>query len=296
MPESVCVTSSVMGACWAHCLSTETEEVMGLLLGHPHPQGPRVLSLRVCRRLTKQKDRVEVDPDSLTKATEEAERLGVRVLGWYHSHPHITVHPSHVDLATQMSYQTYIDKDFVGLIFSVFNYDPVAGVDTKEVIAFQTEEGNECKYININITLPDPEWIPVVNEAFFSLSGILQEEELNEFSAAENGSDIASVYNGSVLTGNLCQIYSLVTEPSLQASKVLKEAAEATTEALQQRKKELEEFLEAMEKDVPSSDESKDMPRFTDTGIPGRKVDRKSLSLSRVNSLKNDYGKGNTTI
>lgn len=51
------------------------------------------------------------------------------------------MHPSYVDLATQLAYQTYIDQDFLGLIFSVFNYDHVAGVDPKEVTAFQTEEG-----------------------------------------------------------------------------------------------------------------------------------------------------------
>lgn len=91
------------------------------------------------------------------KAAAEAERLTVelkrpmRVLGWYHSHPHITVCPSHVgmyqnyffskylsninsiqknscyihyfyfvDVRTQATYQT-MDHSFVGLIFSVFS-------------------------------------------------------------------------------------------------------------------------------------------------------------------------------
>ena len=45
-----------------------------------------------------------------------------RVVGWYHSHPHITVLPSHVDINTQKDYQM-MDGNFVGLIFSVFNKD-----------------------------------------------------------------------------------------------------------------------------------------------------------------------------
>ena len=54
------------------------------------------------RRLDKRKDRVEIASASLTAAIEHAEVLSVRsgrptrVLGWYHSHPHITVWPSHV--------------------------------------------------------------------------------------------------------------------------------------------------------------------------------------------------------
>lgn len=42
------------------------------------------------------------------------------MLGWYHSHPHITVWPSHVDVGTQADYQL-MDENFIGLIFSCFN-------------------------------------------------------------------------------------------------------------------------------------------------------------------------------
>lgn len=54
------------------------------------------------RRSDKRSDRVEISPEQLTAAAIEAESLGARfqrniqVLGWYHSHPHITVWPSHV--------------------------------------------------------------------------------------------------------------------------------------------------------------------------------------------------------
>lgn len=44
----------------------------------------------------------------------------VKVIGWYHSHPHITVVPSHVDCRTQALYQS-LDARFIGLIFSAFS-------------------------------------------------------------------------------------------------------------------------------------------------------------------------------
>lgn len=46
--------------------------------------------------------------------------VAVRVLGWYHSHPHITPYPSAVDLNSQLTYQS-MDTNWVGLIFSVFS-------------------------------------------------------------------------------------------------------------------------------------------------------------------------------
>ena len=76
----------------------------------------------------------------------------MRVLDKYNSQPHITVHPSHVDLATQASYQT-MDINFVGLIFSVFNYDPNTGIDSKEVAAFQSVKGEGGMNIYRNIPL-----------------------------------------------------------------------------------------------------------------------------------------------
>ncbi|GFH22308.1 MPN domain-containing protein, partial [Haematococcus lacustris] len=54
-------------------------------------------------RTDRRKDRVESSPEQMARCSAHAERLsretGVRcrVVGWYHSHPHITVLPSHVD-------------------------------------------------------------------------------------------------------------------------------------------------------------------------------------------------------
>ena len=101
-------------------------------------------------RLAEQ-DRVEASPEQMARCSAEAERYSrshgvlTRIIGWYHSHPHITVHASHVDIRTQVrisscgalmllrvefptctvalwqaNYQM-MDSGFVGLIFSAFN-------------------------------------------------------------------------------------------------------------------------------------------------------------------------------
>lgn len=101
-----------------------------------------VCSLSMMRRLDKQPDRVEISPEQLSAAAIEAEVMGeqlkrsIQVVGWYHSHPHITVWPSHVgiailivnshilnfclvDVRTQADYQV-MSPNFIGLIFSCF--------------------------------------------------------------------------------------------------------------------------------------------------------------------------------
>lgn len=62
----------------------------------------RISAPVMLRRSDKRKDRVEISPEQLSGAAELAEKLQeelerpMRVIGWYHSHPHITVWPSHV--------------------------------------------------------------------------------------------------------------------------------------------------------------------------------------------------------
>ncbi|KAI3749959.1 hypothetical protein L2E82_20581 [Cichorium intybus] len=64
-----------------------------------------------------------------------------RVIGWYHSHPHITVLPSHVDVRTQAMYQL-LDSGFIGLIFSCFNGDQYK-IGRIQVTAFQSLDGKQ---------------------------------------------------------------------------------------------------------------------------------------------------------
>ncbi|KAF5837344.1 JAB1/Mov34/MPN/PAD-1 ubiquitin protease-domain-containing protein [Dunaliella salina] len=121
---------------------------MGLLLGDCKEDGSGALVSRIWMaypqiRTDRRKDRVESSPEQMARCCAHAERLSretgvpTRVVGWYHSHPHITVLPSHVDVRTQAMYQM-LDPGFAGLIFSVFNSDPVSKTGQIQLTAFQS--------------------------------------------------------------------------------------------------------------------------------------------------------------
>ena len=101
-------------------------------------------------------DRVEASPEQLSRCAAAAEQFtqqgGVRtrVIGWYHSHPHITVLPSHVDIKTQAAYQM-LDDGFVGLIFSTFDEARIWLILAYVYLTFTT-------------------WVPYATNACFSLS------------------------------------------------------------------------------------------------------------------------------
>ena len=242
---------SVLSACWSHALTTEAEEVMGLLMGKVEGEVVRLSSLTPIRRITKQKDRVEIDNNSLVAASRRAEELGLQVLGWYHSHPHITVHPSHVDLRTQLNYQA-LDKSFIGLIFSVFNADPVQSQDTREVVAFQTREtdsGSTCRYIALqavaNMMGQGTEAVPgSVLSALASIPTILMEEELEEYSKA-GGGDVL-LHNTALVVAALEEQGRLVAGHSLQALRASLELAKQRTGQLTERKQRVMEQLQGL--------------------------------------------------
>uniref|UniRef100_A0A7S3NGQ4 MPN domain-containing protein n=1 Tax=Aureoumbra lagunensis TaxID=44058 RepID=A0A7S3NGQ4_9STRA len=130
----------------AHALSTEDEEVMGLLLGkldydkrNGIAERANIFKVLPLSRTDKRADRVEVDSSQLAIASEEAEADGLTVVGWYHSHPHITAAPSHVDAQTQGQYQA-LDSGFVGLICAAFQGDRHDLPPSLKVIAFQSDD------------------------------------------------------------------------------------------------------------------------------------------------------------
>ena len=153
-------------------------------------------------------------------ASEFAEGLSGarRVLGWYHSHPRMTVHPSHVDLATQANYQL-MDSDFVGLIFSVFNYDSTNHVDSKEAIAFQTDRG-KCRYIKLDLITQDwsMERERTVLEAVNRIPDILMQEEHDECRRAceDHGDELSLIHNQGCLMAQLSAQTSVITAPILE--------------------------------------------------------------------------------
>ncbi|XWS16428.1 hypothetical protein CRYUN_Cryun34aG0086500 [Craigia yunnanensis] len=92
-----------------------------------------------------------------------------RVIGWYHSHPHITVLPSHVDVRTQAMYQL-LDSGFIGLIFSCFSED-TNKVGRIQVIAFQSSDGKQ-NHVSGSVALS-----PVYRSSVIDLESSLSSSE-----------------------------------------------------------------------------------------------------------------------
>ncbi|XP_058146966.1 lys-63-specific deubiquitinase BRCC36 isoform X3 [Dasypus novemcinctus] len=182
--QAVHLESDAFLVCLNHALSTEKEEVMGLCIGELNDD-PRsdskfaytgtemravaekvdtvkivhIHSVIILRRSDKRKDRVEISPEQLSAASTEAERLAeltgrpMRVVGWYHSHPHITVWPSHVDVRTQAMYQM-MDQGFVGLIFSCFIEDKNTKTGRVLYTCFQSIQAQKSSEPILSITFP----------------------------------------------------------------------------------------------------------------------------------------------
>lgn len=178
----VYVTDTVVQSCLAHALTTEKEEVMGVLLGNVSlvdgvppasaqddtwnaslHNGSTALQSKVAtvwashimQRSVRRSDRVEVAAEVLISASDKAEELtrstgiDMRVIGWYHSHPQITPFPSTVDLNSQKQYQQ-MDSGWVGLIFSVFHTDS-SGRNDCSIHCFQTGPGD--RHLKVPLTV-----------------------------------------------------------------------------------------------------------------------------------------------
>jgi len=110
---------------------------MGFVLGSIENKYADVASILVLERKDKRKDRVEISADEMAKASQIAEEMKLRIIGWYHSHPHITVPPSPLDVFYQYQYNLHFDKGFFGLILSVFSTDKDMRGEIK-LIGFQS--------------------------------------------------------------------------------------------------------------------------------------------------------------
>lgn len=225
------LSADVYMVCLSHALSTEKEEVMGLLIGEiDETRVAHISAVIVLRRSDKRKDRVEISPEQLSDASTQAEALAalqckpMRVLGWYHSHPHITVWPSHVDVQTQAIYQM-MDEGFVGLIFSVFSEDSTTKLHQVQVTCFQSvnQGGDSERYVRAEIPLyivPSTHISNACLEALVQLPQILRQEEQDMFGFTKHVPQLdllTKMHNGSVFVKALCNIAESVSGPLLQS-------------------------------------------------------------------------------
>jgi BRCA1/BRCA2-containing complex subunit 3 len=126
--DSVKLSSDIFRGLLSHSFLTEHEEVLGLLYGNYEANEVRIWGSINLIRNCKERDRVEVDELQLSQAMHKAEDLSESLqqasllVGWFHSHPNITIFPSRVDLNTQKSLQS-LGQHFIGIIISCFSRD-----------------------------------------------------------------------------------------------------------------------------------------------------------------------------
>ncbi|CAD5118762.1 DgyrCDS7438 [Dimorphilus gyrociliatus] len=209
---------------------------MGLCLGEVDEinEETRITSISVLIRSDKRPDRVEISPEQQLEARAKAERIAeetkkpIRVVGWYHSHPHITVWPSHVDIRTQANYQA-LDRAFVGLIFSVFNEDSSTKLQKTQLICFRSEEEghNRLRHVEIPIEI-EPNSLETKHgesgKLLIDLYDTLNREEREMFD--NSMSNISDPSNAIILTNEfssaLMKQMQIVGAPILQVNKAFR--------------------------------------------------------------------------
>ncbi|XP_028407772.1 lys-63-specific deubiquitinase BRCC36-like [Dendronephthya gigantea] len=253
--------------CLTHAFSTDREEIMGLLIGEIDEFNvSHVFTVFMLRRSDKRKDRVEISPEQLSHASTQAEQLGMlttrkcpmRILGWYHSHPHITVWPSHVDVQTQAMYQM-MDPGFVGLIFSCFNDDTASSRGQIQLTCFQSHVNSSMEYRRVEVPVrivPSETISDACLEALEQLPDILGQEEeevyqktLNKVKpekATKKNDLLTIVHNGAVFTKSLCRVIEVMCGPLMQTLENRLDRNERKTKELLREKEELERRLEAI--------------------------------------------------
>ncbi|KAK2545331.1 Brcc3 [Columba livia] len=311
--QAVYLEADAFLVCLNHALSTEKEEVMGLCIGEVDTSRiVHIHSVIILRRSDKRKDRVEISPEQLSAASTEAEisfsrdnstrtsevvlpqtsfyvllaemtGRPMRVVGWYHSHPHITVWPSHVDVRTQAMYQM-MDQGFVGLIFSCFIEDKNTKTGRILYTCFQSIQAQKSSEVPTNHThavhhsffpllycfevnsvscpsryerieipihvVPHETIGKVCLESAIELPKILCQEEQDAYRRIHSLTHLDSVtkiHNGSVFTKNLCSQMSAISGPLLQWLEDRLEQNKQRVQELQQEKEQLLEELAALE-------------------------------------------------
>jgi len=232
MLKEVILLEEVYKLCCLHAYTTDSEEIMGLLLGLANEDKTRLFisSIVITPRKVKEDSRVEIDPAILLQGSEAAEKLKeetgkpIQCIGWYHSHPKITIPPSHVDLNTQLNFQKYMDKSFVGLIFGSYQTLHNHCVRT-EAIAFQTEvlKDKQRKERIITMTVRPSLDYPVkcmVEHClgqFTNLCKTLIEEEKREYDQAQSNllpdQILGKIHNLAVHNKTLTKLMELYIDP-----------------------------------------------------------------------------------
>ena len=256
--KHVVISADAYMVCLTHALSTEKEEIMGLCIGEiDENRVCHISAVMILRRSDKQPDRVEISPEQLSAASTHAEQLAeelkrpMRVIGWYHSHPHITVWPSHVDVRTQAMYQM-MDEGFVGLIFSVFNQDKSAK-NRIQMTCFQSinqsPEGEPPQYLRLEIPIhieQSKTYSRPNLDSLVELPCILSMEEHEMYTKAVENNQLdllTHIHNAAEHSKSLCHIVEVLGGPLMQVLENRLEHNKDKIQELLKRKDELTKEL-----------------------------------------------------
>ncbi|XP_013415313.1 lys-63-specific deubiquitinase BRCC36 [Lingula anatina] len=214
---AVHLDSDAFMVCLAHALSTEREEVMGLLMGETCTYGCVFISVIQYMLYI-------FILNCYYRLAHELQRP-IRVLGWYHSHPHITVWPSHVDVRTQAMYQM-LDEGFIGLIFSVFNEEKNTKSNRVQLCCFQSinqsPEGEAPQYLKLEIPVHVVQTHTLGKaclQSLVELPHILSQEEEESYGKTltiDNLDLLTKIHNSAVYTKSLCRIMDVMSGPLIQ--------------------------------------------------------------------------------
>jgi proteasome lid subunit RPN8/RPN11 len=108
---TIIIPSEVLGQIQAHGAQAYPEEGAGLLLGRStgeRRQVDRILSLSNSREDGARRNRYLLSPQDYLWAEEQAEQLGLEVLGAFHSHPDAPNRPSEYDREWAWPSFTYV--------------------------------------------------------------------------------------------------------------------------------------------------------------------------------------------
>ncbi|GAB6033186.1 hypothetical protein CHUAL_012793 [Chamberlinius hualienensis] len=145
-PFTVTITSSSLFIMDFHCHLT-TSEVVGYLAGQWDVNSHNLAIIRAypCRSRLAEKDEFLVDEE---KIRQDIDARNLMLVGWYHSHPAASVHPTLRDIDCQMEYQIKLKGDNDAC------YTPCVGV-------ICSPYDKECKSLESSIqaywVMPPPE-------------------------------------------------------------------------------------------------------------------------------------------
>ncbi|XP_060844617.1 lys-63-specific deubiquitinase BRCC36-like [Rhopalosiphum padi] len=299
----VFISDEVLLMCHNLALLTEKEEVAALLIGqkiiHENGTTVSVSALSIPPRGEIKKDRVEIMSEDLVNAMEDAKHFSrikganLNVIGWYHSHPHITVWPSNVDLQTQLNLQN-MDSCFIGIICSSYNTDTTTMMKEMKTVCFQAKQINGMVHrIDVKFQVA-----PTTCTSQLSFGVIvkhietLYDELIKNYNEANEGdiSPMAQLHNDSVYTLSGIHMLETVAKPMLQMLEIQRESSTKRILSLQSKLEQLslgindEPYCDGTNKNYDDQENSDDSSEGLITSVltKNQPKDKKSAKKSSM--------------